>query len=210
MLPPAACTVTAPVCGADEVLAILGLLLAAGLPPQLILTATMQNNTKASRTLYCVRLAFPKKNRELSRRRPGMPSSNPQANRRKPASNRRPKPVNLPGSRRRALWAAAVTVRVIEPLALSDAGLTEHVVPGSVEATLHVKFTVFLKPLIAVRSTVAAPEAPELSVKLGVEIISWKSGVAAVVDDTEAHSVATLKALIDPRPLARSYPGPAA
>ena len=70
-------------------------------------------------------------------------------------------------------------VTVAVPALVSEAGETEHVVPGSVEDTLQVNATVPVNPFSGVTVSVELPTlpvVPAVSERLVGNVLTWKSG----------------------------------
>ncbi len=125
-------------------------------PLQLRLAATKHSNRRPTTLLHLRRLPGRQNTSHPFLRRacipPSITSVNPKA-----AAAHHPGPLNFG---KLVLEAGIVTVTVAglaEP-AVIDVGLTAHVVPLSVEATVHEKSTVLLKPLTAVILTVELPD----------------------------------------------------
>ena len=161
-MPLTPCTVTLAVAGAlpPDVLPLVVVPLP---PPQLILDTRRHRSTTPSAALHVIRLRRMSSGREFLRRRTS-PNNTAKLNAR--IAGKGPKSPNFGRLRKVELLAWVVTVSVVVPLPVTEAGLIAHVVPERVEGTLHVKFTAPAKPLIGVSLRVAVPELPALSVRV--------------------------------------------
>lgn len=95
----------------------------------------------------------------------------------------------------------AVTVTVAVPALVSEAGETEHVVPGSDEGTVQLRLTLPVNPFSAEIVSVEVPTlavVPAVNVKLEGETLAWKSGVELF------HSMTRLNAFTEPSPVTGS------
>ena len=127
-------------------------------PPQL--AAIEHPSSRANSTVHRAQAAIAWRGRHLaagslrSKKENNAPASiSP-----KPGHHRKPPNPTGPGSV--ALDAGAVTVRVAEPLVVTEDGLRLHDVDPRVEATLQVSPTMPVNPLAAVTDIVAVPEVP--------------------------------------------------
>ena len=95
----------------------------------------------------------------------------------------------------------AVTVTAADPEFVTEAGETEHVVPGSDEGTVQLRLTLPVNPFSAEIVSVDVPTlavVPAVNVKLAGETLGRKLGVELF------HSLTRLNAFTEPNPVTGS------